>query len=166
MADWTSTEDVRRLPAVGEAADPAFWRDYGVGDEYVQRWHNVGSALGVAAFGINACTGDPGDVLMVEHDEVEYGGQEEVYLVLAGRARFTLDGEDVDLGPGGAASLRGPRAPRRGRAGAGDHGRRRGRLPRPGLRRGELTAQRPRGGRSSAPPARSHEARRVGPWST
>jgi uncharacterized cupin superfamily protein len=102
MADWTSTDDVRRLPAVGEAADPAYWRDYGVGDDYVERWHNVGSALGVTAFGINACTGDPGDVLMVEHDEVAYGGQDEVYVVLAGRARFTLDGREVELGPGGA----------------------------------------------------------------
>jgi len=102
MADWTSTEDLRRLPAVGEAADPAYWSDYGVGDDYVERWHNVGSALGVTALGLNACTGDPGDVLMVEHEEVSFGGQEEVYLVLAGRARFTLDGEDLELGPGGA----------------------------------------------------------------
>ena len=128
MADWTSTDDLRRLPAVGEAADPAFWRDYGVGDDYVHRWHNVGAALGVSAFGINACTGDPGDVLMVDHDEVEFGGQEEVYLVLAGRARFTLDGEDVDLGPGGAVRAR-HGAARRRRAGAGVDGGRRGAYP-------------------------------------
>ena len=108
MADWTSTEDLRRLPAVGEAADPAFWRDYGVGDDYVERWHNVGSVLGVTAFGLNACSGDPGDVLMVEHEEVSFGGQEEVYLVLAGRARFTLDGTDVEVGPGGAVRCAAP----------------------------------------------------------
>ena len=34
------------------------------------------------------------------HTETEYGEQEELYLMLSGRARFLLDGEPVELGEG------------------------------------------------------------------
>ncbi len=42
---------------------------------------------------------------MGEHDEAAEGGHEELYLVLEGAARFTLDGETVVVGPGGLVAV-------------------------------------------------------------
>ncbi len=51
--------------------------------------------LGITAFGTNAWTAaSKGDRLMPEHQEDE--GNEELYVVLRGRARFEIDGESVD----------------------------------------------------------------------
>ena len=36
---------------------------------------------------------------MIPHDETQYG-QEELYLVVRGRARFVCDGTEVDVGEG------------------------------------------------------------------
>jgi tetratricopeptide (TPR) repeat protein len=66
-------------------------------------FHAVRRTLGVRAFGINAYTARAvGDQLIEEHDETGAGsgGHEEVYAVIAGRARFTVDGEDVDAPAG------------------------------------------------------------------
>lgn len=53
--------------------------------------------LGITAFGVNAWTGrEVGDRIINEHDENEPGGHEELYLVVAGRASFELDGEAVE----------------------------------------------------------------------
>jgi tetratricopeptide (TPR) repeat protein len=54
--------------------------------------------FGITSFGVNAWTGrEAGDRIINEHDEAEEGnGQEELYLVQRGRARFELDGEQVD----------------------------------------------------------------------
>jgi hypothetical protein len=42
-----------------------------------------------------------GELLVVPHDELGEGEQnEELYLVVEGRARFVCDGETVELGPG------------------------------------------------------------------
>jgi mannose-6-phosphate isomerase-like protein (cupin superfamily) len=58
--------------------------------------------FGITAFGVNAWTGkDAGDRIINEHvedeptgqEELESTGQEELYLVLRGRAVFELDGE-------------------------------------------------------------------------
>lgn len=58
--------------------------------------------FGITSFGVNAWTArDAGARLINEHDEAEeYGGQEELYLVHRGRARFELDGEQVDAPTG------------------------------------------------------------------
>jgi tetratricopeptide (TPR) repeat protein len=60
--------------------------------------------MGVRAFGINAYTAArAGDEVIERHDEVSGGGagrQEEVYLVLAGHAEFTVAGETVDAPEG------------------------------------------------------------------
>src|SRR5438067_6038712 len=57
-------------------------------------WRPVRHRLGVTAFGVNAWTGrEVGDRIINEHDESEPGSHEELYVVLAGRARFGLDGE-------------------------------------------------------------------------
>jgi mannose-6-phosphate isomerase-like protein (cupin superfamily) len=55
--------------------------------------------LGISAFGTNAWTAaNVGDRLMPEHEEDE--GNEELYVVLRGRARFEIDGENVDAPQG------------------------------------------------------------------
>jgi quercetin dioxygenase-like cupin family protein len=63
------------------------------------RWHPVRHALGVHAFGVNAYSGDAGDDVVEEHTE-EGSDHEEMYVVLAGHARFELDGEPVDAPAG------------------------------------------------------------------
>jgi tetratricopeptide (TPR) repeat protein len=56
--------------------------------------------LGITAFGINAWTGpEQGDRLINEHDE-EDDGQEEVYLVMQGRAVFELGDDRVEAPAG------------------------------------------------------------------
>jgi quercetin dioxygenase-like cupin family protein len=55
-------------------------------------WYPLQHHFGLSAFGINVFGGNRGIELVAEHDETE-SGQEEVYIVLAGVARFTLAGE-------------------------------------------------------------------------
>ena len=55
--------------------------------------------FGITAFGTNAWTAaNEGDRLMPEHQEDE--GNEELYVVLRGRARFEIDDETVDAPEG------------------------------------------------------------------
>ena len=66
-------------------------------------WHPVRRRLGVRAFGINAYTSEaPGQLVIEEHDESGggAGGHEEVYVVISGRATFTLGGETLDAPAG------------------------------------------------------------------
>jgi mannose-6-phosphate isomerase-like protein (cupin superfamily) len=65
-------------------------------------WRPVRHHLGVQSFGVNAFTGaKAGDRIINEHDEAEeHDRQEELYLVHSGRARFELDGEQVDAPTG------------------------------------------------------------------
>jgi uncharacterized cupin superfamily protein len=57
--------------------------------------------LGVESFGINAFEAHEGELLIIPHDELGEGEQqEELYLVVEGRAEFTCDDETVELGPG------------------------------------------------------------------
>ena len=59
-------------------------------------WRPVRHHLGITAFGINAWTArEAGDRLINEHDESEPDANEELYLVLRGRAAFELDGDRV-----------------------------------------------------------------------
>jgi hypothetical protein len=55
--------------------------------------------LGIHAFGINAYTPGEDGTLISEHDEAG-SGQEELYIVLDGKATFEVDGETVDAVPG------------------------------------------------------------------
>ena len=63
------------------------------------RWKPVRRTLGIEAFGINAYTADFGEHVVEEHDETGggAGGHEEVYAVIAGSARFKLDGQTFDV---------------------------------------------------------------------
>ncbi len=63
-------------------------------------WHPIRSRLGIEAFGINAYTAaEVGGEVVEEHTE-ESIGHEEIYVVIAGHATFTLDGEEVDAPTG------------------------------------------------------------------
>lgn len=71
-------------------------------------WRPVRRTLDVGAFGINAYAApDVGDVVVEEHTETALG-HEEVYVVLAGRATFTLDGETLDAPAGTVVFVRDP----------------------------------------------------------
>jgi len=66
-------------------------------------WRPVRHHFGIASFGVNAFTArQAGDRIINEHDEADEEGdsQEELYLVQRGRARFELDGEQVDAPAG------------------------------------------------------------------
>ena len=66
-----------------------------------RKTHDVRGFLGVQSFGVNAFEAHENELLIVPHDELGEGEQqEELYLVVEGRARFVVDGEDVELGPG------------------------------------------------------------------
>ena len=84
------------------------WR----GSELV--WHPLRAALGARIVGMAAFTADRAGQEVVEgHTETEDGrGHEEVYVVLRGRATFTLDGEELDA-PAGTFVLVEPAVHRR-----------------------------------------------------
>jgi uncharacterized cupin superfamily protein len=63
------------------------------------RWQALNSPLGLTAFGINAIVCDPGEAIDTEHDESE-SGQQEAYIVVAGRAEFTVGSDVTEAGPG------------------------------------------------------------------
>jgi tetratricopeptide (TPR) repeat protein len=63
-------------------------------------WRPIRRRFGIRAFGTNAYTAEkPGDWVVEEHTE-ETLGHEELYVVMRGRARFTLDGEEIDAPAG------------------------------------------------------------------
>ena len=68
----------------------------------------VRAHFGITSFGINSFTArEAGERVISEHDESEGAqGQEELYLVQRGRARFELNGESVDAPAGTFVSAR------------------------------------------------------------
>ena len=58
--------------------------------------------LGISAFGINGFAADAGELLIEEHREQGGGSgrHEELYLVVAGHATFTVDGQAIDAPAG------------------------------------------------------------------
>jgi hypothetical protein len=77
-----------------------------VGDHGL-KWRPIRSRFGIRAFGTNAYTADVGDEIVEEHTEGTYQ-HEEMYVVVTGRARFTLDGEEVDAPAGTIVHLPDP----------------------------------------------------------
>ena len=80
------------------------------------RWATVRHRLGISAFGVNAWTaGEAGMEIIGEHDELgpRAGRHEELYVVLSGRATFTVDGDDVDAAAGTFVFVRDPAARRK-----------------------------------------------------
>jgi tetratricopeptide (TPR) repeat protein len=82
------------------------------------QWRPVRRTLGIEAFGINAYTANAGDLVVEEHDETGAGAghHEELYVVVTGRATFTVDGESFDAPVGTLVFLDDPKERRGARA--------------------------------------------------
>ena len=80
----------------------------------IPAWKPVRRELGISAFGTNAYVAEnAGDVVVEPHDELDEAdegdrGHQEIYLVLDGSARFTVDGDDFDVTKGGIVFLEDP----------------------------------------------------------
>jgi mannose-6-phosphate isomerase-like protein (cupin superfamily) len=99
---WTSVrlDEIEPIPVVGGTL----------------LWRPLRRELDVGAFGINAYVAPKaGDDVVEEHTERMYG-HEEVYVVLSGRATFTVDGETLDAPTGTAVFIRDPEVKRHARA--------------------------------------------------
>jgi hypothetical protein len=82
------------------------------------QWRPVRRTLGIQAFGINAYTADAGAMVVEEHDETGAGAghHQELYVVVTGRATFTVDGESFDAPVGTCVFLDDPKERRGARA--------------------------------------------------
>jgi quercetin dioxygenase-like cupin family protein len=79
-------------------------------------WRPLRRTLDIEAFGINAyLAANAGDDVVEEHTESTLR-HEEVYVVLTGRATFTLDGESLDGPAGTVVFIRDPVVKRHARA--------------------------------------------------
>jgi hypothetical protein len=66
-------------------------------------WLPVRWALGISAFGVSGYRAEPGETIVPPHAERPGGGagtHEELYVVVRGRATFTVDGETFDAPAG------------------------------------------------------------------
>jgi quercetin dioxygenase-like cupin family protein len=70
-------------------------------------WYPIQHHFGLSAFGVNAFGGDAGTSFVHEHDETA-SNQEELYVVLRGTARFTLDGDELEAGALSVVAIRDP----------------------------------------------------------
>jgi tetratricopeptide (TPR) repeat protein len=76
-------------------------------------WWGIRNHFGIGSFGVNAWTApEAGADIINDHDEVDTG-HEELYLVIDGRATFTVDGETIDAPEGTAVFVRDPAARRK-----------------------------------------------------
>ena len=76
-------------------------------------WRPVRRHFGIRAFGTNAYTPGTSGQIVEEHTEGQLQHQE-IYLVLRGRVRFTIDGNEHELGPGELVFVRDPSLKRGG----------------------------------------------------
>jgi tetratricopeptide (TPR) repeat protein len=75
-------------------------------------WSPIRRSLGVQAFGINAWTAhEAHEAIILDHDE-RSSHHEELYLVTAGRATFTVANEQIDAPAGTIIFVRDPNATR------------------------------------------------------
>ena len=79
--------------------------------ERIGGWAPVRAHFGIEAFGVNAWYGDEGAAVIPEHEESP-SGHEELYVVIAGRATFTVNGEELDAPTGTIVFVRDPAAQR------------------------------------------------------
>src|SRR5256885_11979037 len=79
-----------------------------VGDPDDPVWYPLQHVLGIDAFGVNLFVAqEAGQTLVEDHDE-RASGQQELYLVLEGRATFELDGEEARLDRGTGLAITEP----------------------------------------------------------
>ena len=88
------------LDEIGTDRPPSWWEPWARDKGYGQKWRQIREHFGISGFGVNAYEANEGEELVVPHEEVSYGGQEELYLIVRGAAHFTCDGQDVRLGEG------------------------------------------------------------------
>ena len=70
------------------------------------RFRPLRPLLGIEAFGVAGWVADAGEAVIVDHTEPP-DGQEELYIVLAGRARFAIgDDEELTASPGTCVAVR------------------------------------------------------------
>ncbi len=98
-ARWT-TARLDEIPSLGVASDSSYWRPWARDPSYGRKWHSIRHYFGIEGFGVNGYEAAAGEELVVPHDETGFGGQEELYLIHRGRARFVCDGEEVEVGEG------------------------------------------------------------------
>lgn len=98
---------VSRLEAIPDDHPAGWWDSEAATPTFGKRWHPVRRHFGIQGFGIAASGADAGEELVVPHTELgndpdaEYvTGQEEIYFLVRGRARFALDGEELDIDEG------------------------------------------------------------------
>ena len=91
---------VARVVAIPSIHDKSAWEDLATDPDFGERWHSIRAYLSLSSFGINANEADAGGQLIADHDELEDGDQDELYLILEGRARFELGSETVELDAG------------------------------------------------------------------
>ena len=71
-------------------------------------WRPIRRHFGIRAFGVNAYNAlEVGGQIVEEHAETQLG-HEEIYLVVRGRARFTIGGNDHELSAGQLVFVRDP----------------------------------------------------------
>src|SRR5262249_39696818 len=85
VSDVIRIDDLERFPIEGQ--DGLTWRP-------------VRRRFDIQAFGVNAYTADEAGQRVVEEHREQENGHEELYLVVGGRARFTLDGQEQDAPAG------------------------------------------------------------------
>jgi quercetin dioxygenase-like cupin family protein len=71
-------------------------------------WRPIRRHFGIQAFGVNAYSATGESAPIVERHTEQQLGHEEIYLVLRGRVRFTIDGDEHELGPGQLVFVRDP----------------------------------------------------------
>ena len=97
-----ATETGFSVVSISEAADAR-------GDDERQNVR-LRQELGINAFGANAVRAAAGTTVIGEHDETGPGadGHEELYVVIAGHAVFTVAGKEIDAPLGTAVFVRDP----------------------------------------------------------
>src|SRR5437763_831221 len=95
MARWT----VSGLTAVPTVSD---------GDPSDPVWYPLQHSLGIDKFGVNLFVATRAEQTLVEEHDEEKSGQQEIYVVLDGRALFDVDGEEVLVADGAAIAITDP----------------------------------------------------------
>jgi mannose-6-phosphate isomerase-like protein (cupin superfamily) len=102
-ADEAYERVVARDAAAGERWEELERRHPGIWERF--RDHGIRRFFGIGAFGVAAYTSEAGDPAIVPHTEAAYG-QEELYVLVRGRARFACDEDEFELEPGGLVFVR------------------------------------------------------------
>jgi len=89
-----------RLDEIPSRHDDAFWAQWAEDPAFGRGWHSIRDHFDLTSFGINAHEAEAGGQLVVAHDERDDDDQDELYYVVRGRARFTLNGENVEVAGG------------------------------------------------------------------